>query len=286
MNFKTIAFSSLILSSTVMGAEFDSKELYKRESNWTVFSNNSKIRMCRIGKLEDDVELIKKMRVHFDNDSSKVSSDQINAIHLFMNANFKEGYRIVLDGHSDLEGNIRYNKRLSNERVKKVLEIIRETATFVEDTKIKSIFHGESKSTVHDRVDRYVDIRIEKINLEKGQFNKVYLFDASEYMANGYSDSGLRYNEIRTYRLPTDAIGYVVRDYNTKCDGPKLKDYDPKGPEVLKEGMLVIANNLKGSVKVFLYTSATQKIKSVDQDELNKAVMKTIKTEDSIWYQF
>lgn len=286
MNSKSLIISSLLLSSVVFGAEFDSETLYERESLWSVFSTRSKIRLCRIGKLEDKIKLVKSMKVYFDNDSSNISAKQINEIDVLMKSNYKKGYRIFLEVHSDIEGNAIYNKTLSSQRIKSVLDVIRASEAFVEDTKIKSKIHGESKSTVRDRVDRIVEIRIEKINNDKSKFNKVFLFDASKSMARGNTDSGLRYQEIRNYKLPIDAMGYVVRDINTKCDGSKLQDYDPKGPAVLKEGMYVIAKNLIGSAKVMLYTNSTQKIKDVDQKSLDEAVQITVKQNKTMWYQF
>lgn len=286
MKLKCLAILSLISTFSTYAAEFNSEQLYQKESNWTVFSNNSKIRLCRVGMIEDEIKVIGSMRVHFDNDSFKISKDQIESIHTFMDTNFQKEYRIVLEGFADLEGNTRYNKQLSNQRVKNVLNVIRTTSTFFEDAKVKSIFHGESRSTVHDRVDRFVEIRIEQMRENKEQFNSVYLIDASQSMSKGYSDAGFRYAEIRKMRFPIDSIAYVVRDFKTKCNGEKLNDYDPKGPAVLKEAMLVIANNLKGQAKVILYTNALQRVSAQDQNQLNQAVQKTIKEDATTWYQF
>lgn len=98
----------------------------------------------------------KQEAVHFDSGSYVVSKKEVEKIQRFIKANkaneYSEGFMIHLTGHTDFVGDKEYNKKLSENRVKAVREVIEEMG--VRSWVIRDSYYGLEKPIANNKTSK------------------------------------------------------------------------------------------------------------------------------------
>ncbi|WP_066755578.1 OmpA family protein [Crocinitomix algicola] len=127
--------------------------------------------------------------VYFETDQCQLKNTEYNRLAVFFQTELKNAEFIYLSGHTDNDGNLDYNKNLSECRVKTVFNVLVELG--YPKTKISTRFYGEERplnenQTVNEKaINRRVEIEwtnleLDQVDSEEGRIQDLYAMIESE----------------------------------------------------------------------------------------------------------
>ena len=231
--------------------ELNPAQLYANESLWRGYAGGT-FRLCRIssnGAIPATTHL--KIRVDFEEDSDRLTDEQIAKLQKFMAELPRNAIQLRLNAHADLCGDADYNQALSHRRGQAVWDVIHRDIPRRLNAQAQIL--GEQKSKNHARHDRFVEILVEVPNPEP-QVKHLVIFDISgsldrkNTVTQGRTISGATVEALKNIRLAPGTLAYVSRDANYSCQGPDLAAYTPVGEDFYHDAMIVLSHALHGKV--------------------------------------
>ena len=282
---KAITAIGIVASMNASAAYLNHSELSKSESTWRSF-NNRTYKLCKIkNKKRKPKEIIKTIKVHFDNDVHVLSEkEQEKIIKGFNKYLHKKISVIEIDAHADIAGDSRYNEVLSNKRLNEVISFINQEKFIKQSLTVKTQYFGKRRSTIHHRKDRFVEIRFIQVKPVTDNIKRIYLIDGSRSMRQRRTYTGFTFDDLRRMNIPRDTVVYVVRDTLVGCAGEELVNYRPDGRTYVREAMGLFAHHMRGKIKFVTFSDGIEPLPEKHDAIIDEFIEKS-KTEHKIkWY--
>jgi outer membrane protein OmpA-like peptidoglycan-associated protein len=280
---------SIILTITnlspALAGYLTSSELSKPESKWTSF-NNKKFKLCKIkNEKRKPKKITKKIKVHFENDLYEISEKEQNKIlKAFKKYFHKKVKHIEIDGHADVLGDSDYNLKLSNQRLNAVISFINQEKLITHHLNAKTQYFGKSKSTKHQRKDRFVEIRFIEVRPTTDNIKRIYLVDGSYSMKKRRTITGYTFDDLRAMNIPKDTVVYIVRDNLVGCDGEDIRNYIPEGRTYIREAMGLFAYHMRGKIRFFTFSDGIEPLGENEEKVIDQYISESKKVHKIKWY--
>ena len=250
-------FILLFISKVSQAGRFSDPNFYKLESVW-YSKSGEKFKLCRVssnGAL--DIVKEKKIKVHFREDKSEVTSREKRRLRRFFSNIPDTTFNIKMSAHADSCGDEGYNHQLAQKRGLNVYEYIKDLIP--QNMPVSGENNGEQESGGHAKHDKFVEI-IAEYWLPDEEFSQVVLFDISGSLHEkniGMTSRRYTLNDLKQIKLKRGTIAYVPRDINYKCDGQNLSSYRPIGEDAFWEAMTLVTSSIEGKAVGYTYTDDT-----------------------------